>query len=447
MRLPITPLEPWIASKLGRRAESLTRAALEAYQFQKLRETLHLAREKSRFYRERLVAAPRTLNCLADLARVPFTTPQDIRENALQFVCVSQDEIQRVVTLDSSGTTGPAKRLYFTRDDQGLTIDFFHIGMSTLAAPGDRVLILLPCERPGSVGDLLAIALGRLGAAGIRHGPVQDVAETLSIMAQAHVNCLVGVPVQALRLARSRPGLSLKSVLLTTDYVPAAIIRAVERAWGCQVYNHYGMTEMGLGGGVECQAHRGYHLREADLYFEIVNPATGEPVADGETGEIVFTTLTRRGMPLIRYRTGDLSRFVPGQCPCGTLLKTLERVRGRAGGYVAVGERWHVCMADLDEVLFPLEGVLDFAAVITRRSGKDSLRLEVETAGSASAGMVAAINRALDSIPAICQARLVGQLDMVVIVQTQAAAGTQRLTKRMIRTKDLITYPLGRVDI
>jgi phenylacetate-CoA ligase len=402
MRLPITPLEPWITSKLGRRAESLTRVALEAYQFQKLRETLHLARERSRFYRERLAAAPCTLNCPADLARFPFTTPQDIRENALRFVCVSQDEIQRVVTLDSSGTTGPAKRLYFTRDDQELTIDFFHVGMSTLAASGDRVLILLPCERPGSVGDLLVIALGRLGAEGIRHGPVQDVAETLSMMAQAHVNCLVGTPVQALRLARSRPGLSLKSVLLTTDYVSAAIVRAVERAWGCQVYNHYGMTEMGLGGGVECQAHRGYHLREADLYVEIVNPATGQPVADGETGEIVFTTLTRRGMPLIRYRTGDLSRFVPGQCPCGTLLKTLERVRVRASGYVAVGG--YVCMADLDEALFPLEGVLDFAAAITRRGGKDSLRLEVETAGSASAGMVAAINRALDSIPAICQA-------------------------------------------
>jgi phenylacetate-CoA ligase len=432
MRLPITPLEPWIASKLGRRAESLTRTALEAYQLQKLRETLHFAREKSRFYRERLVAAPRTLNCLADLARFPFTTPRDIRDNALQFVCVSQDEIQRVVTLDSSGTTGPAKRLYFTRDDQELTIDFFHIGMSTLSAPGDRVLILLPCERPGSVGDLLAIALGRLNAEGIRHGPVQDVAETLSVMAQAHVNCLVGAPVQVLRLARSRPGLSLKSALLTTDYVSVAIARAVERAWECQVYNHYGMTEMGLGGGVECQAHRGYHLREADLYFEVVNPVTGQPAAEGETGEVVFTTLTRRGMPLIRYRTGDLSRFVPGQCPCGTLLKTLECVRGRANGYVAVGERWHVCMADLDEALFPIEGVLDFAAAMTRRGGKDSLRLEVKTAGSASDDMAAAVNRALDSIPAIHQAELADQLGVAVIVQAQAAAGMQRLSKRMI---------------
>ena len=95
------------------------------------------------------------------------------------------------------------------------------------------------------------------------------------------------------------------------------------------------MTEMGLGGGVECQARRGYHLREADLYFEIVHPQTGEPVTEGETGEIVFTTLTRQGMPLIRYRTGDLSRFIPGQCPCGTTLRTLEKVTRRLSGKVA----------------------------------------------------------------------------------------------------------------
>ena len=107
------------------------------------------------------------------------------------------------------------------------------------------------------------------------------------------------------RLALARhdgaAGLRLKSVLLTTDYVPEAIVEFVERLWRCTVYNHYGMTEMGLGGGVECQARRGYHLREADLYFEIVNPQTEMPVVEGETGEVVFTTLTRRGMPLIRY--------------------------------------------------------------------------------------------------------------------------------------------------
>ena len=92
--------------------------------------------------------------------------------------------------------------------------------------------------------------------------------------------------------------------------MPEAIGRVLEERWGCRVYNHYGTTEMGLGGGVQCSARRGYHFREADLFVEIVEPRSGEPVPEGVTGEIVFTTLTRTGMPLIRYRTGDLSRFL-----------------------------------------------------------------------------------------------------------------------------------------
>ncbi len=103
------------------------------------------------------------------------------------------------------------------------------------------------------------------------------------------------------------------------------------------MFNHYGMTEMGLGGGVDCRALTGYHLREADLYFEIVDPVDGRPLPDGEPGEVVFTTLTRRGMPLIRYRTGDLARFLPGSCPCGTVLRRLDHVQGRLAGRVKVG--------------------------------------------------------------------------------------------------------------
>ena len=120
---------------------------------------------------------------------------------------------------------------------------------------------------------------------------------------------------------------------------PAAIVKGLQEIWDCAVYNHYGTTEMGLGGGVECAARRGYHLREADLYFEIIDPLTGGILEDERRyGEIVVTTLTRHGMPLIRYRTGDRSRFIPGNCLCGTLLNTLEKVSGRFGGLIHLGK-------------------------------------------------------------------------------------------------------------
>jgi phenylacetate-CoA ligase len=405
----ITPLDAWIGRQVSGRGK-LTREAIEAYQLERLGQTLHLARSKSRFYQQRLKDAPEQLTSLSDLAGLPFTTAEELRTQGLQMVCVSQGDIQRVVTLDTSGTTGQPKRLYFTQADQNLTVDFFHIGMSTFTAPGDRVMILLPCERTGGVGDLLASALQRLGAHPIKHGMVRDVAQTLAVMRAEKVDILVGVPVQALWLALGSHGLRLKSALLTSDHVPDAIRRTVERAWGCAVYNHYGMTEMGLGGGVECQARRGYHLREADLYFEIVDPATGRRVPDGETGEVVFTTLTRQGMPLIRYRTGDISRFVPGACPCGTPLKTLERIRLRSGGQVSIGCEGCLSIADLDEALFSVQGVCDFDAYLAHGAGQDTLRLMVRSvAGGEHAG---ALEAALEKIPAVRLARAAQRLEI-----------------------------------
>ncbi len=432
----LTPLDPWIARKIGQ-AGPLTREAIEAYQLEKIRETLELVRLKSRFYQKRLNAAPRYISSLSEVAQFPFTTAQDIREQALQFLCVSQGDIQRVVTLDTSGTTGEPKRLYFTKEDQELTIDFFHIGMSTFTATGDKVLILLPCERMGSVGDLLASALQRLGACPIKHGVVRDVSETLDVMRQEQVHGLVGIPTQALALARYGEGIKLKSALLTTDHVPDAIARAVERAWGCLVYNHYGMTEMGLGGGVECHARRGYHLREADMYFEVVNPATGEPLAEGESGEVVFTTLARCGMPLIRYRTGDLSRFIPGKCPCGTTLKTLERVRQRASGQVTLGNQWRLTMADLDEALFSIADTLDFTATISRQTAQNGLQLKVRAVEGTNDNVAGTIEAALKSIPAIQLARAARQLTVRVAVEKTRSV-TARPIKRTI--KDVRTY-------
>jgi len=231
----LSPLQPWIAAKIGLAPEALTRQALEDYQLHRLRDTLSLIRQASPFYRSRLAGAPSNLVSLQDLARFPFTTADDLRREAVRFVCVPQGEIQRVVTLDTTGTTGRPKRLYFTSADQELTIDFFVVGMSTLVDPGDRVLILLPGKTPGSVGDLLFHGLQRLGAVPFKHGPVSKPSAALALMHSEKIDALVGVPTQVLALARSEPhGLKLKSVLLSTDYVPAAIKLALELAWAAR---------------------------------------------------------------------------------------------------------------------------------------------------------------------------------------------------------------------
>lgn len=373
-----TPLENWISQRIfgGR---PFTPDALFAWQLLQLQNTIDYARTHSPFYASHLPGASLPQS-YADIADLPLMSEADIRRDGHRMLCVSQAEIERVVTLDTSGTGGSPKRLWFTREEQAQIIEFFQYGMSTLTASGDRVMILLPCERSGSVGDLLATALERLGARPIRHGLVQSLPACFRDMEEGSANVLVGVPAQirALAVYAKTAGhmIRLKSVLLSTDCAPRASIAAIMEQFGCAVFDHYGMTEMGLGGGVECAAHAGYHLREADLFFEVIDPITGNPVADGEYGEVVVSTLRRRGMPLIRYRTGDVSRFVSGRCPCGSPLKRLERIAGRLGQGVNI-QNHTLELRLLDEALFRLPDVLDFTACVDHAEAPPCLSVAV----------------------------------------------------------------------
>ena len=368
-------LDRWTAQKIGLGNGVLERAALNRYQRERLSETLRFVAVHSPFYRERLGQYAQTgLESLTEVAELPFTTETDLRQRGPEMVCVSQSQVSRVVTLQTSGTAGEAKRLWFTSEDQNLTVDFFRVGMSTLVQPKDRVLILLPGKRPGSVGDLLAQALKKLGVAAIPHGPVRDLADTMQMMGKERVTSIVGIPVQILALARyseeqNANGGKIKSVLMSSDSAADSLIQEVKKIWGCPVFDHYGMTEMGLGGGLECAGHSGFHLREADLYFEIVDPATGKPVQEGHEGEIVFSTLTRRGMPLIRYRTGDMSRFLPEPCVCGSVLKRLSRIHRRSGSGIQLPDGTVLTLRSLDEALFAISGVVDFVAEVDEAQG------------------------------------------------------------------------------
>ena len=365
--------------------------ALKVYQLQRVNEIIDYARRNTPFYRRHLASLPAApLSALSDIARIPFTTPSDLADDPSSFLAVRQDDVARIVTLRTSGSTGEAKRLFFTEGDLELTVDFFHHGMSTLVRPGQRVAVLLPGERPDSVGDLLVRGLRRMDVHALAYGPVTDPLHAAEAVASFGAHCLVGIPTQVLAVARSRTGAaigkgSIESILLSTDYVPRAIAETLEEVWGCRVFTHYGMTEMGLGGGVECEALDGYHLREGDLYFEVVDHETGEACPDGAMGEVVFTTLTRRGMPLIRYRTGDIARIIPQPCPCGSVLRRMERVRGRWDGAVRLGPECTLTLSDMDEALFRLPDLLDYRVTVSKgKDGRFRLHIDVHRAEGGS---------------------------------------------------------------
>lgn len=322
--------------------------------------------------------------------KLPFTSQEELRQYGMDFLCVRPGEISRIVTLDTGGSTGTPKRVYFTEEDQNLTVDYFQNGMQLLVSDRDTVLILMPAKMPGSIGKLLARGLAGFGARTIEYGLPQmrlDMAEAeirkeaeqlLDLIEKEGITSVVALPTHMRMLAEAavkrqdgfgrksidhkigkrvadcpagtdmespnmefsdmkspdenRPYsgyLRLKSVLLSAEYVAEEDARFIEQVFSCKVYEHYGMTEMGLGCAVSCGHGAGYHVREADLYLEIIDPDTQIPVKDGQFGEIAFTTLTRKGMPFIRYRTGDYSRWITAKCPCGSQLKRLDKVRPR----------------------------------------------------------------------------------------------------------------------
>lgn len=417
-----TPLEDWAAKKIGAGKVGITPEQLLRHQLLRLRSTIDWALENSPFYRIQLADyAAAEIASLGDLSRLPFTTADDIRRWSPRFLCVSQSDISRVVTLDSSGTTGQAKRLYFTPADQEGTIDFFQYGMASLTDTDDRVLILLPGERPGGVGVLLAAALRRLGAKPIPHGVVGSISETLAVMAREKVDTLVGIPSQVLALARwagsNGPFVPVKNVLLSTDHVPRAIVRELKRVWGCGVFEHYGMTELGLGGGTDCAAHAGYHLHEADFHFEVVDPETGDPVPEDVEGEVVVTTLTRRGMPLIRYRTGDISRIIPGQCPCGSVLRRQAPVARRRDGLITLGKHGSFSLADLDEAMFAVPDLIGFTAAVDSRLRATRLTIAASMVAESAGEHGRELTTVLDSVPAIRLARQAGALSIAVTAE------------------------------
>ena len=195
--MAMTPLEGWTAARLGLVGKRVDRRLLESYQLEKLTATIRFATAYSPFYRKHLGRnAAAGLRTLADLTGLPFANASDLRRCGSQMVCVSQSWINRVVTLDTSGTVGDPKRLWFTAEDQTLTVDFFQAGMSILTRPGDRVLILLPGRRPGSVGALLAQALTGMGMTPLTYDWSGNLADAANFFQNERVDSVVGSPIQ-----------------------------------------------------------------------------------------------------------------------------------------------------------------------------------------------------------------------------------------------------------
>ncbi|QQG65236.1 DVU_1553 family AMP-dependent CoA ligase [Desulfobulbus oligotrophicus] len=404
----ITTLETLLQHDIGTAGRPLSRAAIESYQAEALYQLVEYCRLRSPFYRSKLAEFDnQTISSLDGLSALPLTSETELREQGHHMLCVSQDEVARIISLPSSGTTGAAKRLFFTEDDLERTRLFFRIGMGNLAEPGQKAAILLPGATPDSTGYLLAGALQAMDVRSEILGLVSDPVAVARQLVAGRFDVLIGFPIQLLAVARVAEARKMelpmiRSVLLCSDYIPKSVSTALAASFGCEVFSHYGTVESGLGGAVDCAMHCGMHIRETDLLIEVIDPKTGYPLADGRWGEIVLTTLQRRAMPLVRYQTGDLGRLLVGTCPCGSTIRRLDKVKGRISLQRKLRSGAWIDLPTLDEVLFGLPGLIDFSAAIDENAGQDRLCLTLQCLPGHEDATVEAAGRLLAGQPQLC---------------------------------------------
>ena len=341
-----TKLENWIE-----RIEALpelTREGLESLQLRRLNETLAKLKERGGFYKD----YPEKLESLAGLRELPFTTAADLSEHPGRFLLTSQSEVSRVISGATSGTTGPAKRVFYTAKDTEHTVGFFTAGISEMLSAGEKCLIAFPFTGPFGLGDLIAQAVERLDAIPIKAGFGQTWGELIALVRETKPQTYIGFPVPLLSLARLYgEDFPIRRALVSGDACPEGVMEELEKALGSPLYPHYGSRECGLGGAVTCPAFEGMHIRENHILPEIIDEG-GNVLPDGQYGELVITTIGADAMPLIRYRTGDFTRILP-PCGCGGITKRLDTVSRREG---------ELSVVTLDSTLFRISKLIDYRA-------------------------------------------------------------------------------------
>lgn len=341
-----TNLDNWIETT--ERIPHLTRENLEQLQLQRLNDMLKRLKYRGGFYKD----YPKKLNALTDLRNLPFTTAADLSAYPGKFLLTSQSEVSRVISGATSGTTGPAKRVFYTERDTEQTIGLFTAGISEMLAAGEKCFIAFPFTGPFGLGDLIAQAVERLGGIPIRAGFGQTWGEMLAFLKETQPETYIGFPVTLLSLARLYgKDFPVKRALVSGDACPAGVMEELEKMLGSKLYPHYGSRECGLGGAVTCPAFEGMHLRENHIIPEIIDEE-GNVLPDGEYGELVITTIGADAMPLIRYRTGDYTRILP-QCPCGGVTRRIDTV-SRQEGIISIEE--------LDSKLLHIPELVDYRA-------------------------------------------------------------------------------------
>ena len=367
--------------------ETLTRTQIENLQLERLKKTVRQCMN-SPFYKKRfddLHLKPEDIRSLDDLYKIPFTTKQDLRDN--YPFGLSTVPMEKVVRLhSSSGTTGTPTVILHTQRD-----------LDEWANAVARCLYMVGLR----AGDIFQNSSGYgmfTGGLGFQYGAERlgmltvpaaagNTKRQIKFITDFGTTALHAIPSYAGRLYEvmvemgidPRRDTKLKTLIIGAEPHSEEQRKRIEDMLGVKAYNSFGMSEMcGPGVAFECTEQNGLHIWEDYYIVEIVDPETLEPVPEGEIGELVLTTLNREAMPLLRYRTRDLTRILPGECPCGRHHKRLDRMKGRSDDMMIL-KGVNIFPIQIENILMQFEELgNDYLITLTNEEANDLMTVEVE---------------------------------------------------------------------
>ena len=367
--------------------ETLSRSRLEKLHMERLQQTLARC-IRIPFYKQRFAACglrPEDIRTLDDVRKLPFTTKQDLRDNyPFGLSAVPLEEVVRLHS--SSGTTGTPTVILHTQHD-----------LDEWANAVARCLYMVGLRK----GDIFQNSSGYgmfTGGLGFQYGAERlgmltvpaaagNTKRQIKFITDFGTTALHAIPSYAGRLYEvmeemgidPRRDTRLRTLIIGAEPHSDEQRRRIEQMLGVKAYNSFGMSEMcGPGVAFECPEQNGLHIWEDYYIVEIVDPQTLEPVPDGEVGELVLTTINREAMPLLRYRTRDLTRILPGECPCGRHHKRLDRMKGRSDDMMIL-KGVNIFPIQIENILMQFRELgTDYLITLTNLEANDEMTVEVE---------------------------------------------------------------------
>ena len=383
------------------------------------------------FYGKKLAEAGiSAVNSQEEFEQLPFSEKADLRDAyPLGLMTAPEEDIVRIHS--SSGTTGLPVIIPYTAKDVDDWGEMFKRCYEVAGITNMDRIQITPGYGLWTAGIGFQNGAEKLGAMVIPMGP-GNTEKQLQMMQDMGSTVICATSSYALLLAEEiekrgiKKNIKLRKGVIGSERWGEKMRNRIQESLGIELYDIYGLTEIyGPGIGINCSYNTGMHYWDDFLYIEIIDPVTLKPVPDGEWGEIVITTLVKEGAPLIRYRTHDLSRIIPGECPCGRSYPRLDTIKGRTDDMMKI-KGVNVFPAQIEEILqtFP-EVSSEYQIRISHLDGKDTMRIYVETSGHTDFQDLA--NRVASKVKSV-----IGFTPLVKVVEIGLLPRSEKKTKRVI---------------